>query len=54
MLIMLGFDRSTAHALILMDGDLEDPPELIPKFLEKWEEGNEVVYGVKESRHQKT
>jgi len=49
-----GVDRSTAHALILMDGDLEDPPELIPKFLEKWEEGNEVVYGVKESRQRKT
>ena len=39
--------------IILMDGDLEDPPELIPKFLEKWEEGNEVVYGVKESRQRK-
>ncbi|SVB95089.1 uncharacterized protein METZ01_LOCUS247943 [marine metagenome] len=48
-----GVDRSTAHALILMDGDLEDPPELIPEFLEKWEEGNEVVYGVKESRQRK-
>ena len=45
-----GVDRSTAHALILMDGDLEDPPELFPQFLEKWEEGNEVVYAVKDSR----
>ena len=45
-----GVDRSTADALILMDGDLEDPPELFPRFLEKWEEGREVVYAVKESR----
>ena len=33
-----------------MDGDLEDPPELFPEFLKKWEEGNEVVYAVKYSR----
>ena len=39
---------------MVIDVDCEDPPELIPKFLEKWEEGNEVVYGVKESRHRKT
>jgi len=45
-----GIERSTAHALILMDGDLEDPPELFPEFLKKWEEGNEVVYAVKYSR----
>jgi polyisoprenyl-phosphate glycosyltransferase len=45
-----GLDCSTADALILMDGDLEDPPELFAQFLEKWEEGHEVVYAVKESR----
>jgi dolichol-phosphate mannosyltransferase len=28
-----------------MDGDLQDPPEIIPKFYEKWLEGNDVVYG---------
>ena len=49
-----GIERSTAHALILMDGDLEDPPELIPTFLEKWEEGYDVVYGVKQSRQRST
>jgi glycosyltransferase involved in cell wall biosynthesis len=45
-----GVDRSAGDALILMDGDLEDPPELFPQFIEKWEKGSEVVYAVKESR----
>ena len=49
-----GIDRSTAHALILMDGDLEDPPELFPQFIEEWEKGNEVVYAVKDSRQRTT
>ena len=40
-----GVDRSTAHALILMDGDLEDPPELIPKMVNYWLHDNyDVVY----------
>jgi polyisoprenyl-phosphate glycosyltransferase len=45
-----GLDHSTGDALIFMDGDLEDPPELFPEFIAKWEEGNEVVYAVKNSR----
>tara|TARA_B100000315_G_scaffold259151_1_gene313890 strand:+ start:1467 stop:2438 length:972 start_codon:yes stop_codon:yes gene_type:complete len=45
-----GVDRSDGDALILMDGDLEDPPELIQKMINKWEEGNDVVYSVKETR----
>ena len=45
-----GLDIATGQAIIFMDGDLEDPPELFPEFLKKWEEGNEVVYAVKYSR----
>jgi glycosyltransferase involved in cell wall biosynthesis len=45
-----GLDNSGGDAVILMDGDLEDPPEIIHSFLEKWEDGYDVVYGVKESR----
>ena len=45
-----GLDHSSGDALIFMDGDLEDPPELFPMFIKKWEEGNEVVYAVKNSR----
>jgi glycosyltransferase involved in cell wall biosynthesis len=41
-----GLDYVTGDACILMTADLQDPPELIPTFLRKWEEGFENVYGV--------
>lgn len=41
-----GMHVSSGHAVVLMDGDLQDPPELIPEFFKKWhKEGYEVVYG---------
>lgn len=40
-----GMGVSTGDAVILLDGDLQDPPEVIPAFYEKWKEGFEVVYG---------
>jgi dolichol-phosphate mannosyltransferase len=40
-----GMQISTGDAVVLLDGDLQDPPEIIPKFYEKWLEGYEVVYG---------
>jgi dolichol-phosphate mannosyltransferase len=45
-----GMQISTGDAVVLMDGDLQDPPELIEKFHERWQEGYEVVYGVRVSR----
>ena len=45
-----GIDHATGDVLVPMDVDLQDPPELIPKFLEKWREGYDVVYGVRTSR----
>ena len=42
-----GVDYANSDAVILMDGDLEDPPELIGEFLKKWEEGYKIVAGVK-------
>lgn len=45
-----GIDYADADAAILIDGDLEDPPEIIKLFLEKWEEGFDIVYAVKETR----
>jgi len=44
-----GLLQSEGDATILMASDFQDPPDLIPKFLEKWEEGVKVVLGVKES-----
>jgi dolichol-phosphate mannosyltransferase len=40
-----GMRIATGDAVVLLDGDLQDPPELIPKFVEKWREGYDVVYG---------
>ena len=40
-----GMELSTKDAVVLLDGDLQDPPEVIEAFYEKWEEGYDVVYG---------
>jgi glycosyltransferase involved in cell wall biosynthesis len=40
-----GMELATGDAVILLDGDLQDPPEVIPAFYEKWRQGHEVVYG---------
>ena len=42
-----GMKQCYGDAMILMVADLQDPPELIPTFLEKWEEGHHVVVGIK-------
>jgi glycosyltransferase involved in cell wall biosynthesis len=45
-----GIDTARGDAVILMDGDLQDPPELIGDFIAKWHEGYDVVYAVRRSR----
>jgi len=45
-----GLEISTKNGCVLLDGDLQDPPELIEKFVEKWREGYEVVYGRRTKR----
>jgi len=45
-----GMKQSLGDAVVLLDGDLQDPPEMIEAFVEKWLEGNEVVYGIREKR----
>lgn len=40
--------KDTADVVITMDGDLQHPPELLPQLLEKWEEGYDVVYTLRE------
>src|SRR6202049_1299405 len=45
-----GMRISTGDAVVLMDGDLKDPPELTEKFYERWQEGFDVVYGQRVSR----
>lgn len=45
-----GLEYVDSDACILMTADLQDPPELIPTFLRKWEEGYENIYGIVEER----
>lgn len=47
-----GLENASGDAVIMMDGDLQDPPSLIPKMIEKWKEGYEVVYTVKKKRNE--
>ena len=45
-----GMRIATGDAVVLLDGDLQDPPELIEEFYGKWREGYDVVYGVRIKR----
>lgn len=45
-----GMDIATGDAIVFLDGDLQDPPEIIEKFYRKWIEGYDVVYGVRTKR----
>jgi polyisoprenyl-phosphate glycosyltransferase len=44
------FDYCTADAMVVLFSDLQDPPELIPRMLRSWEEGNDLVSGVVRAR----
>jgi dolichol-phosphate mannosyltransferase len=48
--ISAGLDFSRGDGVIVMDGDLQDPPEVLPEFIAKWREGYDVVYGVRQDR----
>lgn len=48
--VTAGIRNVTGDAVIIMDADLQDPPELFDGMIEKWEEGYEVVYGKRKTR----
>jgi glycosyltransferase involved in cell wall biosynthesis len=48
--VTAGLDKCRGEALVIMDADLQDPPEVIPELIEKWREGYEVVYAVRAER----
>lgn len=48
--ITAGIDKASGHAVVIIDADLQDPPELIPKMVDKWTEGYQVVYGARRKR----
>ena len=45
-----GLDAARGDAVVLIDGDLQDPPEVIPELVARWQEGFDVVYAVREQR----
>jgi len=45
-----GLDHARGQAVIVMDADLQDPPEVLPQFIAKWREGFHVIYAVREKR----
>ena len=48
--ITAGLEHASGDAVVMLDGDLQDPPEVIPEMLDRWYAGADVVYGVRESR----
>ena len=48
----LAYVPAAAEAVFIMDGDLQDPPELLPQFIEKMETGYDVVYGIRKNRRE--
>lgn len=49
--VSAGLDHAKGNSVILMDADLQDPPEEIPRLVEKFREGFDIVYGIREARH---
>jgi dolichol-phosphate mannosyltransferase len=45
-----GLDHARGDAVVMMDGDLQDPPEVIPQMLDHWRAGIDVVYAVRQQR----
>ena len=48
--VTAGMDEATGDALIIIDADLQDPPELIPDMVKLWEQGADIVYGQRKKR----
>ncbi len=48
--VTAGLKYATGDAIVIIDADLQDPPELIPEMLNLWEQGYEVIYGKRKSR----
>ena len=48
--VTAGLKYASGDAVIVMDGDLQDPPEIVTRFVQKWQEGYDVVYGMRTSR----
>lgn len=54
MAILAGMEASSGDAVVVIDCDLQDPPELIPELVERWREGSDVVYAQRRTREGET
>jgi dolichol-phosphate mannosyltransferase len=52
--VTAGMDHAAGDAVVLIDSDLQDPPELIAEFLERWRDGSDVAYGRRTEREGET
>ena len=52
--VTAGLDYAQGQSVVIIDADLQDPPEVIPRMLEKWREGYDVVYGKRLKRQGET
>ena len=52
--VTAGLKHVTGDAIVIIDADMQDPPELIPKMLKLWEDGNEIIYGKRKTREGET
>jgi glycosyltransferase involved in cell wall biosynthesis len=52
--VTAGLDYANGQAIVIIDADLQDPPEVIPMMMEKWREGYDVVYGKRIKRQGET
>ena len=48
--VTAGIQYVIGDAIVIIDADLQDPPELLPEMIELWEKGNEVIYGQRKAR----
>ena len=48
--VTAGLKETTGDAVVIIDADMQDPPELIPEMLKLWKDGNEVIYGQRKTR----
>lgn len=48
--VCCGIENSSGEAVIIIDADLQDPPEIIPKMIVKWQQGYEVIYAKRKKR----
>ncbi len=48
--VTAGIDEAAGDAIVVIDADLQDPPEVIPQMVARWQEGYDVVYGIRKRR----